>query len=66
MANFETTQRIDTASGTCVLRPGPLTAAAIAVCLAQVALAIPAVLNDMLRDFGFTLGPAIVGVVAHD
>jgi len=44
----------DTAAGAYVLSPGTLAAAAVAVCLAQVALAIPAVLNGM---FTTDLGP---------
>lgn len=35
----------DTAAGVYVLTPGTLVSAAVAVCLAQVVLAIPAVLN---------------------
>src|ERR1700722_5121378 len=55
MANSEATRRgPDTAPGAYVLRPGTLASAAVAVCLAQVALAIPAVLNGM---FTTDLGP---------
>jgi MFS family permease len=43
-----------TASGDHVLAPGTLTAAAVAVCLAQIALAIPAVLNGLFQQ---DLGP---------
>lgn len=51
MANLEAPRRgTDTGSGMYVLSPGTLTAAAIAVCLAQVALAIPAVLNGMFQQ----------------
>jgi MFS family permease len=51
MANLEAPGRgTDTASGTYVLSPGTLTAAALAVCLAQVALAIPAVLNGLFQQ----------------
>jgi MFS family permease len=51
MANLEAPERgTDAASGTHVLTPGTLTAAAIAVCLAQVALAIPAVLNGLFQQ----------------
>ena len=47
MANLpETTRRgADTAAGVYVLTPGTLVSAAVAVCLAQVALAIPAALE---------------------
>jgi MFS family permease len=55
MANPEVTRRgPGAAPGAYVLRPGTLVSAAIAVCLAQVALAIPAVLNGM---FTADLGP---------
>jgi MFS family permease len=55
MANLEASRRgTDTASGTYVLSPGTLAAAALAVCLAQVALAIPAVLNGLFQQ---DLGP---------
>ncbi len=48
MANLEVPRRgTDAAAGPYVLGPGTLISAAIAVCLAQVALAIPAVLNGM-------------------
>src|SRR5216683_1111793 len=50
MANLEAPGRgTDAASGMYVLGPGTLAAAAIAVCLAQVALAIPAVLNGLFQ-----------------
>jgi MFS family permease len=56
MANLEAPRRgTDAASGRYVLGPGTLTAAAIAVCLAQVALAIPAVLNGLFQQ---DLGPS--------
>jgi MFS family permease len=56
MANLEAPRRgTDTVSGTYVLDPGTLTAAAVAVCLAQVALAIPAVLNGLFQQ---DLGPS--------
>ena len=56
MANLEAPRRgTDTTSGTYVLGPGTLVAAAIAVCLAQVALAMPAVLNGRFQqDLGTT------------
>jgi len=55
MANPEVTRRgSGAAPGAYVLRPGTLVSAAVAVCLAQVALAIPAVLNGM---FTTDLGP---------
>ena len=55
MANPETARLgTDNAPGTYILRPGTLASAAVAVCLAQVALAIPAVLNGM---FTTDLGP---------
>ena len=55
MANSEATRRgTDAAPGAYVLRPGTLASAAVAVCLAQVALAIPAVLNGL---FTTDLGP---------
>jgi MFS family permease len=55
MANLEAPRRgTSTAPGTYVLGPGTLTAAAIAVCLAQIALAIPAVLNGLFQQ---DLGP---------
>src|ERR1051326_146894 len=55
MANLEAPGRgADTDSGTYILGPGTLVAAAFAVCLAQVALAIPAVLNGL---FQLDLGP---------
>jgi hypothetical protein len=44
-----------TAAGIYVLSPGTLIAAALAVCVAQVALAIPAVLNGLFQQ---DLGPA--------
>lgn len=49
MANpSEATRRgADAVAGAYVLTPGTLVSAAVAVCLAQVALAIPAVLNGM-------------------
>lgn len=51
MADLEAPgRRTDAASGMYVLGPGTLTAAAIAVCLAQVALAIPAVLNGLFQQ----------------
>jgi MFS family permease len=51
MANLEAPRRgTDAASGMYVLGPGTLAAAAIAVCLAQVALAIPAVLNGLFQQ----------------
>ena len=56
MANLDASRRgTDTSRGTYVLSPGTLVSAAIAVCLAQVALAIPAVLNGM---FTTDLGPS--------
>lgn len=55
MANLGATRRgMGTASGDHVLAPGTLIAAALAVCLAQVALAIPAVLNGLFQQ---DLGP---------
>ena len=55
MANSEATRRgTVAAAGAYVLRPGTLVSAAVAVCLAQVALAIPAVLNGL---FTTDLGP---------
>jgi MFS family permease len=55
MANLEAPGRgTGTAPGSYVLGPGTLTAAAAAVCLAQVALAIPAVLNGLFQQ---DLGP---------
>ncbi|MGH3165210.1 MAG: MFS transporter, partial [Trebonia sp.] len=55
MANPEATPRsTGTVSGIYVLGRGTLVSAAVAVCLAQVALAIPAVLNGM---FTADLGP---------
>jgi MFS family permease len=55
MANLEAPRRdADAPSGTYVLGPGTLIAAALAVCLAQVALAIPAVLNGLFQT---DLGP---------
>jgi MFS family permease len=55
MANLEAPGRgRDTAAGRYVLDSGTLTAAAVAVCLAQVALAIPAVLNGLFQQ---DLGP---------
>ncbi|HLH81981.1 MAG TPA: MFS transporter [Trebonia sp.] len=50
MANLEASRATDPASGRYVLGPGTLAAAAIAVCLAQVALAIPAVLNGLFQQ----------------
>ncbi len=48
-------KRIYIPAGMHVLRPGTLIAAAIAVCLAQMALAIPAVLNGLFQqDLGTT------------
>ena len=60
MANSEAIRRgIDAAPGAYVLRPGTLAAAAVAVCVAQVALAIPAVLNGLFQqDLGTTSSPA--------
>ncbi len=55
MANLEAPRRgRDTASGHYVLDTGTLVAAAAAVCLAQIALAIPAVLNGLFQQ---DLGP---------
>jgi len=55
MANLEAPGRgTDAVSGPYVLDSGTLTAAAVAVCLAQVALAIPAVLNGLFQQ---DLGP---------
>lgn len=55
MANLGAARRgIGTESGDHVLTPGTLIAAALAVCLAQVALAIPAVLNGLFQQ---DLGP---------
>jgi MFS family permease len=55
MANSEATRRgADAALGAYVLRAGTLASALVAVCLAQVALAIPAVLNGL---FTTDLGP---------
>ncbi|MGC2655774.1 MAG: hypothetical protein WA317_19720, partial [Mycobacterium sp.] len=55
MANLEAPGRgTDTASGRYVLDSGTLIAAAVAVCVAQVALAIPAVLNGLFQQ---DLGP---------
>ncbi len=47
MANLPETTRLgaDTAAGVYGLTPGTLVSAAVAVCLAQVALAIPAALE---------------------
>jgi len=56
MANLEAPGRgTDAASGPYVLDSGTLAAAAVAVCLAQVALAIPAVLNGLFQQ---DLGPS--------
>jgi MFS family permease len=54
MAELETPQRGTTGSGPGELTAGTLVAAALAVCLAQVALAIPAVLNGLFQQ---DLGP---------
>jgi MFS family permease len=55
MANLEAPGRgTDTSSGPYILDSGTLVAAAVAVCLAQVALAIPAVLNGLFQQ---DLGP---------
>ena len=56
MANLETSPAAGTAArtGRYVLSPGTLAAAAIAVCLAPVALSIPAVLNGLFQQ---DLGP---------
>lgn len=55
MANLEVPRRgRDIASGSYVLDTGTLIAAAAAVCLAQIALAVPAVLNGL---FQLDLGP---------
>jgi len=55
MANLEAPGRgTHAASGPYVLNSGTLAAAAVAVCLAQVALAIPAVLNGLFQQ---DLGP---------
>ena len=55
MANLDVPRRgSDAVGGTYVLSAGTLIAAAIAVCLAQVALAIPAVLNGLFQQ---DLGP---------
>jgi MFS family permease len=55
VANLEAAGRgTDTASGRYVLDSGTLIAAAVAVCVAQVALAIPAVLNGLFQQ---DLGP---------
>jgi MFS family permease len=55
VANLEAPGRgTDTASGRYVLDSGTLIAAAVAVCVAQVALAIPAVLNGLFQQ---DLGP---------
>ena len=55
MANLEAPGRgTDAPSGSFVLDTGTLTAAVVAVCLAQVALAIPAVLNGLFQQ---DLGP---------